>query len=115
MPKKKQETKELPAESRREDLRVHVFSVSAAMVGVCLTVIGIIRMVIAASRVGSLADDILSVDALLFLVSCFLAYGALRSSTAKMTQRLENAADYVFIPAMAMMFLGCVAITYSLL
>jgi hypothetical protein len=48
------------------------------MVGVCLTVIGLIRVVITLGRADTLADDFLAGDALLFLVSCLLSYWALR-------------------------------------
>jgi hypothetical protein len=48
------------------------------MVGVCLTVIGLIRVVITLGRADTLADDFLAGDALLFLISCLLSYWALR-------------------------------------
>ena len=64
-----------------EDICIHLFTVSAAMVGVCLTVIGLIRVVISLRNMGTLADDLLSVDALFFLCSCLCAYWALRMRT----------------------------------
>jgi branched-subunit amino acid permease len=60
-----------------EDICIHIFTVSSAMVGVCLTVIGLIRVVITLGRADTLADDLLACDALLFLTSCLLSYGAL--------------------------------------
>ena len=62
-----------------EDICIHIFTVSAAMVGVCLTVIGVIRVVITLGKADTLADDLLASDALLFLTSCLLSYGALRA------------------------------------
>src|SRR5216110_2228951 len=59
-----------------QDICIHIFTVSSAMVGVCLTVIGLIRVVITFGKADTLADDLLAGDALLFLVSCFLSYGA---------------------------------------
>jgi len=50
-----------------EDVSIHIFSVSAAMVGVCLTVIGLIRVVVTIRQLQTLADDFLSIDALIFL------------------------------------------------
>ena len=47
------------------DICVHIFSVSAALVGVCLTVIGSIHIVISTSKVDTLVDDFLAADALL--------------------------------------------------
>jgi hypothetical protein len=62
-----------------QDISVHNFTVSSAMVGVCLTVIGLIRVVITLGTADTLADDFLAADALLFLISCLLSYWALRS------------------------------------
>jgi hypothetical protein len=53
------------------------------MVGVCLTVIGLIRVVITLGRADTVADDFLAGDALLFLVSCLLSYWALRSRSVR--------------------------------
>jgi hypothetical protein len=49
------------------------------MVGVCLTVIGLIRVVITLGRADTLADDFLAGDALLFLIFYLPSYWALRS------------------------------------
>jgi hypothetical protein len=54
------------------DICIHIFTVSSAMVGVCLTVIGVIRVVITLGKADTLADDFLAGDALLFLTSCLL-------------------------------------------
>ena len=62
-----------------QDISVHISTVSSAMVGVCLTVIGLIRVVITLGTADTLADDFLAADALLFLISCLLSYWALRS------------------------------------
>jgi hypothetical protein len=47
-----------------EDICIHIFTVSSAMVGVCLTVIGLIRVVITLGKADTLADDLLAGDAL---------------------------------------------------
>jgi hypothetical protein len=57
-----------------QDICIHIFTVSSAMVGVCLTVIGLIRVVITLGSADTLADDLLAADALLFLISCLLSY-----------------------------------------
>ncbi len=46
-----------------EDISIHIFTVSSAMVGVCLTVIGLIRVVITFGKADTVADDLLAVDA----------------------------------------------------
>jgi hypothetical protein len=96
-----------------KDISIHIFSVSAALVGVCLTVISVVRVVITATKINTVADDILAADALLFLTSCLLAYGAMRSRTEKRMRLVERAADTVFIIGLLLMAIVCALITYA--
>lgn len=88
--------------------------ISAAMVGVCLTGIGLLRVVISVSQTNNLADDLLSLNAVIFLIATLSSYFALRSSTHKRLHRLEMIADKAFIAAMALLTAICVFITYAL-
>ena len=97
-----------------QDICIHIFTVSSAMVGVCLTVIGLIRVVISLGTVDTLADDLLAADALLFLISCLLSYWALRSRGLRRMHRLERIADAIFIIAMIGMVVVCALITYTI-
>ena len=97
-----------------QDICIHIFTVSSAMVGVCLTVIGLIRVVITFGRADTLADDFLAADALLFLISCLLSYWALRSRSLRRMHRLEKIADGIFILAMIGMVIICALITYTI-
>src|SRR4029079_3697392 len=102
-----------PDTSLEQDICIHIFTVSSAMVGVCLTVIGLIRVVVTLGTADTLADDLLAGDALLFLISCLLSYWALRSRTMRRMHRLEKSADGIFIIAMIGMVIICALITYS--
>jgi hypothetical protein len=97
-----------------QDICIHIFTVSSAMVGVCLTVIGLIRVVITLGTVDTLTDDLLAGDALLFLISSLLSYWALRSRSVRRMHRLEKIADAIFITAMVGMVVICAMITYSI-
>jgi Kef-type K+ transport system membrane component KefB len=110
------ETKGDPAPDTHleQDICIHIFTVSSAMVGVCLTVIGLIRVVITLGRADTLADDLLAGDALLFLLSCLLSYWALRSRSIRRMHRLEKVADAIFIIAMIGMVIICALITYNI-
>lgn len=103
-----------PNEQLEADICIHVFTVSAAMVGVCLTVIGLIRVVITLGKVDTIADDLLGLDALLFLGSCLLSYAALRTRNAGRMHRVERWADRIFIIAMIVMTAICGFITYAI-
>ena len=96
------------------DICIHIFTVSSAMVGVCLTVIGLIRVVITLGSADTLADDLLAGDALLFLISCLLSYWALRSRSLRRMHHLEKIADGIFILAMIGMGIICALITYTI-
>src|SRR4029450_1068314 len=97
-----------------KDICIHIFTVSSAMVGVCLTVIGLIRVVITFGTADTLADDFLAGDALLFLISCLLSYWALRARSLRRMHRLEKVADATFIIAMIGMVVICALITYNI-
>jgi hypothetical protein len=97
-----------------QDICIHIFTVSSAMVGVCLTVIGLIRVVITLGTADTVADDFLAADALLFLISCLLSYWALRSRGLRRMHRLEKIADGIFIVAMIGMVVVCALITYTI-
>lgn len=96
-----------------EDICIHIFTVSSAMVGVCLTVIGLVRVVVTLGKADTLADDLLATDALLFLLSGLLAYVALRSRGIRRMHRIERAADAIFILAMLVMVTICGFLTYA--
>src|SRR5947208_10820523 len=97
-----------------EDICIHIFTVSSAMVGVCLTVIGLIRVVITLGKADTLADDFLATDALLFLTSCLLSYAALPARIFRLRHLIERSADVVFITAMVVMTVIGGSITYAI-
>src|SRR5437763_4472547 len=88
---------------REQNICIHIVSVSAGMVGVCLTVIGLIRVVITLGRADTIADDLLAGDAFLFLIASLLSYSALRAGTLSRMKRFERLADWLFIAAMTVM------------
>ena len=107
--------KERDARSPLEhDICIHIFTVSSAMVGVCLTVIGLIRVVITLGRADTIADDLLAADSLLFLLASLLSYSALRTRSRGRMHRVERIADALFIAAMVLMVAICGFITYSI-
>jgi multisubunit Na+/H+ antiporter MnhF subunit len=102
-------------ESREDELCVHIFSVSAALVGVCLTVIGLFRVILRIRELDSIADNVLAVDALGFMVSCSLAYLGLRSRATARRRLLETLADRFFLASLGLMTVVCALIAYELI
>ena len=103
-----------PIHSLEEDICIHIFSVSAAMVGVCLTVIGIFQIG-TLKAVSSVSDNLLAIDAVAFLASCILSYIALRTRTRKRRFHLERIADAIFIGGLLLMAVVCCLVAYELL
>ena len=107
-----------PGTSKRhrldENICAHIFTASAAMVGVCLTVVGIIRVVISRHESDLFADDLLAVNAMLYLASSLLSYWALRTRNVTRNYRLERIADVIFLVALTLTAVSAAYITWAM-
>lgn len=97
-----------------KDISIHIFTASATMVGVCLTVIGVFKLIFQVKSITTWADDLIFIDAMLFLSSCGLAYWALRTRSIKRRHLTEKIADLIFLGALTLMTAICALITYTL-
>ena len=97
-----------------EDFCIQIFTVSAVMIGVCLTAIGIIRVLVSMSNINTLVDDLLAVDTALFLFACLFSYWALRMRGGRRMYRLERVADVCFIGGLALMASICAIMVYAI-
>ncbi len=96
-------------EQRARGIADQIFVVSAAMVGVCLTLMGLVAIVDSLSPLATLTDELLAADAMFFLVACLSAYLSLRTASAAQRRRYETVADTSFIVAMvALVGIGAV-------
>ncbi|MCU1380750.1 MAG: hypothetical protein JWN29_3733 [Acidimicrobiales bacterium] len=96
------------------DVSVHVFTVSAAMVGVCLTVIGIIQISEHLStNYTSIADVLLAMNAVCFLAACLLSYRSLRSPSNPRRKVFESYADVLMMAGLVAMTVISVLIAVS--
>lgn len=82
------------------NLSSHILPTSATMVGVCMTVISIIKF-FAAGKATVVADKLLAFDNVLFLLSTLFSYLSMRSETV--TGRLEKIADVTFLLGLTVM------------
>jgi putative copper export protein len=95
------------------DITIHIFSVSATLVGVCLTVIGLFHISKRISNMQTYGQEFLSVNALLFLLSCVFAYFALIKRKHKRHHLFEKTAERVFFVALSFMVMICGLIVYE--
>ncbi len=104
-----------PSQEQREyDLTLHVFSIFAAMIGVCLTAIGILRLVAAQTKVQTLGDEFLTADAVLFVICCFLSFWSFKTKQLRLRQRLRLFVDVLLMVALVVMVGVCAIIAYAL-
>lgn len=94
-------------ENSQTALQIQLMSISAGMVGICLTVIGLFQIVAKLQKVGTLADDLVAVDSMLFLAVCICAYHSIRTENKGWQRRLEQLADLFFMIALTFMTVIC--------
>lgn len=82
------------------------------MVGVCITVISLMQLV-PKNAISSWADEILAIDAIIFLTSTWLSYWTLRHNKA-VAQKLENIADWLFLSGLSVMGFVSVLVAFDL-
>lgn len=95
------------------DICVHIFTASAAMIGVCLTVIGIIRAVVSLRRPDMVGDDLLAINAIAYLAACLVSYWALRTRSLGRNHRLERWADVLFLSALILTAVNATFIAWA--
>lgn len=93
--------------AERSELSEHILPTSAQLVGVCVTVISLVKA-LHIGRVGSLLDEFLAIDSLLFTVSAVLSYVSMRGGESA---RFEKHADQCFM--LGLVGLGCCAVLLS--
>ena len=103
-----------PQSELDKDIFRMICPMSAGMVGVCMTTIGLIRVIISLNKVNTLADDMLALDAVLFLMATLSSYFALRRHSVRRLPRLERFADLCFTCGMSLMVIVCLFVTYSI-
>jgi hypothetical protein len=102
-------------EEVEDSISVHVLSVSAAMVGVCLTVIQLIKMNGGQCQ-NTLVDEVLAGDSIFFLVACCVSFLALKTKRKSHRRKiLENVGDFSFLIGLSTMVFAAAAVVLALI
>lgn len=83
---------------KSRDIAHSIFSGSTTMIGVCITVIALFKVMKIAGE--SYADELLGINTFLFILSALLSYLTLRNNTLRNT---EKVADVLFFSGMVVM------------
>jgi hypothetical protein len=102
-------------EKKEESISIHIFSVSAAMIGVCLTVTTLLNINESLKRIETRCDELLTLNAAIFLASCIISYLAMRTKDRKRRLTMERTAGWIFIAAIVMVAVVGVFIGWELM
>jgi len=106
-----------PQEPQEDELSIalytQMFALAGAMVGVCLTVIGVLRLLTEVKGYRTLGDDLVAVDGILFLFACVFSFLTLKAREPKQRKVLKRITDTCFLIAIALMMMICVLITWA--
>lgn len=90
----------------------HILPTAATMVGVCMTVLSIVKLTHLSRDLDSWIDELLALDSLVFLASAMLSYGAIRSAARGL--RLEELADKTFMAGLLLMGVVVCLLSFAL-
>lgn len=91
----------------------HILNTSSNLLGFCLIVLTSIKI----SKTGgaTIIDDITGITAILLVISCILSFLSMRSKQELHSERMESAADIVFLVALICMALTIILVSFNLL
>ena len=92
-----------------------VLSVSAGMVGVCLTAIGLIGVMKSLGRVETVVDDLLAISSMLFMVTAVLSFLGMRTNLTKSWRSFARTLDGVFCVGLVLVGIATLLLTWVVL
>ncbi len=92
-----------------------VFSVAAGMIGVCLTAIGLVKIVSHAKKVETLCDDLIVIDAIIFGLAALLGFRGLRRFVRHQVLISHQVMDWTFLIGLGLMIVICGVFAWNLL
>ena len=99
----------------QRDIYLHVSEVSVAMIGVCLTGVSILNVEQDINDVNTYVDDLLAIDAFVFLTAYLLSYWVVRTMTNnnRNVRKIGNIANIIFLIGMIFMAIVCGCIVFQ--
>ena|SRR5580698_1074799 len=96
-----------------QEMSTHIFTVSAGLVGVCLTVLSLFRVIFRLGKAHEFADAFIALDALGFLVACVFSFLSLRARSSAHTKQFHLIADVAFLMSLSFMVVVASLIAYE--
>ena len=107
----------MPQEQQTDDDRKYahlltLLSVSAAMVGVCLTAVGLVSVIEALNKVEGWVDDLLAIGSLVFSIVTLLSFLGIRTRIRHTFPRYMLVLDVLFCLGIGTMVVASFLLTY---
>ena len=100
--------------ARDRDVLLRLLSVTASLAGLCIAALGFLEAAERPSLERSYADELIALDALLFVSCVYLILWALRTTEATRAARLARIVDVVFLFALTTLLIASAYIIYYL-
>lgn len=101
--------------ARHERILERLLSAATSMTGICVGLLGAVNAFSRSQNIETVADDVLALNALLFLVCCYLTVWGLRAESRHVTARLLRMVEYLFLGSMSLLVLIGFFVVYSVL
>jgi len=97
------------------NIYTNILSLSTAKIGICLTLLGLVRVVEGVKNIHTLVDELLAIIAGGFLISSLLIYTALKKEEGEGKQKLGRAGDFIFTGSLGLLAMICVSLVFEFL
>jgi hypothetical protein len=107
----------MPDSHSDDDERVYshlltLLSVSAAMVGVCITAIGLVSVIEALNKVEHIVDDLLALSTIVFSCVTLMSFLGIRTRIRRSFPRYMLVLDVLFCVGIAMMVIASMLLSF---
>ncbi|WP_428303957.1 hypothetical protein [Lacipirellula sp.] len=102
----------IPMQDHNSDDKLHdhllnIISVSAGMLGVCLTAIGLIGVIKATAEIETLCDEVLAATSFVYLGAAIISFIALRTPLRKRAIGMTLVVDVLFCVGLILTAVAC--------
>jgi hypothetical protein len=98
--------------ARDRDVLLRLLSVAASLAGLCIAALGFLEAADHPALAQSYADEIIAIDAILFVCCVYLILWALRTSSLVRARALSRLVDVVFLFALTTLLAASTYIIY---
>jgi len=102
-------------DARHERILERLLTAATSMTGICVGLLGAVNAFARSRNTETLADDVLALNALMFLVCCYLVVWGLRTGSRRMTARLLRVVETLFLASMTLLVAIGFFVVYSVL